>query len=432
MIAAIGCGLGAALLARRRTAARYAFATTAAPLLMLYTPGIAPLAGQVVTPYLLWRFTWLLPLALALAVATTGVGRLAARRIPGKRWAGPVAATAFALATALATGLPSDLARVPASLELLTPTAIPAAAAERWIAPLRTHVDDETMLLGPTTQPLVLSLGSGIRTGWWRSGSDPERYARVVDFFGSRLFAPRHAALLDELDVGFVGVLHDEPIATELALRTERFAPVARLGELELHRVIDHSPAPDPIDYWRARSRAAADRAERTVARGRLSLALLQADRLDEARSELETAIARGDADAATHEQRGTLALLDGDPRRARDELQRSLALDPERAMARNNLVWLLATSPVEAIRDPDEAVRQAEILLSGRTPDAGSFDTAAAAWAADGDFERAEQLARRSLLLYESAGARADALLPIRERLDAYRAHRPWIDVAD
>ena len=184
-----------------------------------------------------------------------------------------------------------------------------------------------------------------------------------------------------------------------------------------------------PVDYWRARSRAEPDS---STARSRLSLALLEAGRRDEARDIIEASIARGDADAASYEQLGTLALIESEHRLALDALEQSIARDPTRPIALNNLIWLLATSPDEALRDSRAAVRYAKALLAAGHRDASCLDTIAAAFAAAGEFDVAVRHAARSLALYESAGSAAEHSGPTRRRLDGYRAGRAFVDAPD
>jgi len=432
LIAGIASGLALVAFARRRADARYAFATTAAPLLMLYTPGIAPLAGMVVTPYLLWRFTWLLPIALALAVGAAAVATLTRRAAPRSRTAGLAGGAAFALCIALASGLPRDLGQLRETVGALSPAPFSAASASEWIAPLREYVGEQTVLLDPSLQPLAISLSPGLQTGYWRSGSNPPLYARVVDFFGSRLLEARHLALQRELAADWIAAPSDAPIHASLALHRERFARIATLGDVSLFRVLDPDwvdVSDDPIEYWRARSSLDPESA---MAQSRLALALFERGRLAEARQVLETATAQGDAEATSYEQLGTLALIAGEYRLAVEHLERSLELEPDRSTARNNLAWLLATCPIAELRDPQAAVRHAEALLSAGRPDADSLDTIAAAYAAAGDFAAAVRHASRALVLYESGYTRGQPLAPIRQRLDGYRAGRPFIDQPD
>jgi tetratricopeptide (TPR) repeat protein len=49
---------------RQSVAARFLLANMAIPLLILYNPVTAPLLGQLITPWLLWRLTWICPVAL--------------------------------------------------------------------------------------------------------------------------------------------------------------------------------------------------------------------------------------------------------------------------------------------------------------------------------------------------------------------------------
>ena len=78
----------ALLRVRRSPLARVILATTVPFLLIAFTPWLAPIVGRVVTPWMLYRFTWPLPLALILGsvlflglrVALTAGSRLLARR----------------------------------------------------------------------------------------------------------------------------------------------------------------------------------------------------------------------------------------------------------------------------------------------------------------------------------------------------------------
>ncbi len=59
----------ALLRVRRSPLARFILATTVPFLLIAFTPWLAPIVGRVVTPWMLYRFTWPLPLALILGAA---------------------------------------------------------------------------------------------------------------------------------------------------------------------------------------------------------------------------------------------------------------------------------------------------------------------------------------------------------------------------
>ena len=190
-----------------------------------------------------------------------------------------------------------------------------------------------------------------------------------------------------------------------------------------------------------------------------LGTALSLNDRVDEAIAELQRALAlrpdygqahnnlgsllqkRGDgasarvhfaaaveADPANAEAHRNLALISresGDVAAAIAHYRAALAARPEWTPAMIDLAWLLATSRSEALRDAGQAIRLAERSseLTGRR-DAAVLDVLAAAYAADGDFERATATAEAALAL-AAPGTGADV---IRVRLDLYRQRRAFL----
>ena len=124
-----------------------------------------------------------------------------------------------------------------------------------------------------------------------------------------------------------------------------------------------------------------------------------------------------------------TLLQQQGRIREALSEHRKTLRLRPNHPAAANNIAWILATSPDPAIRDPEEAVRQAEGVCrqSGyRLPEA--LDTLAAAYAAAGRFDDASSMAKRAIALAESQSD-GDKVLRIQHRLRLYESGRPFFD---
>jgi len=429
LLTGIACGLGLLPAARRRTDARYAFATTAAPLLMLYTPGLAPLAGQIVTPYLLWRFTWLLPIALSISLAGRGLTRAAARARPGSA---PLVAGAVTLAVAVATGLISDLRRGADTLSSLGLAPISAGQAGAIIEALEAQTDGGVVLLDPVLQSLALSLSPDLQTGYWRAGSDPRRYAAVTGLFASSSLGPADLSLLRAVGPRWIAVADQAPLHDALRLHEGNFERVGSLSTHALFRVRDLDRltlVANPVASWQARVAA---RPDALADREGLVRALLVAGRQGEARSALAALLVRDDQRAGAHEQLGTLSLEARDYATARHHLERSLALAPGRAAARNNLTWLLATCPDPTQRDPRAALEQSRALLARGTPDAETLDTVAAAQAAAGDFKAAVRSAQQAIVLYRRSGVPAEAYADVTSRLARYRAAQPFIDVAD
>ena len=102
----------ALLRVRRSPLARFILATTIPFVLIAFTPWLAPLVGRVVTPWMLYRFTWPLPLALILGAALF-YGLRRGLRMIASRW--QMAASRWPMAYVLAAVLiVLTLVRIPA------------------------------------------------------------------------------------------------------------------------------------------------------------------------------------------------------------------------------------------------------------------------------------------------------------------------------
>lgn len=158
--------------------------------------------------------------------------------------------------------------------------------------------------------------------------------------------------------------------------------------------------------------------------RVRLGLGLARQGRIDEARREIERALADGARPAQAHAALGIAADLEKSTARAIEEYREALRFDPQHFEAVNNLAWLLATSKDPGLRDPAGALELAESMRAIRPPDALSLDTLAAAYAAVGRFDdavRTQELALRALGTSGDGPAEAE----YHARLSAYREGR-------
>jgi spermidine synthase len=123
------------------------------------------------------------------------------------------------------------------------------------------------------------------------------------------------------------------------------------------------------------------------------------------------------------------VATAEGKLAEAVEHNREALRLEPRLRSARNNLAWLLATSPDASLRDPAEALRLAEGLRNEmREPSANLLDTLAAAYAAAGRFEEAIRSAEQAMALAEAEGALARAQT-FRRRISDYRSREPYIE---
>ena len=142
----------------------------------------------------------------------------------------------------------------------------------------------------------------------------------------------------------------------------------------------------------------------------------------------LATAAELSPDSAGVHAALGA-ALLGADrPAEAVAAFRDALSVEPGLPAALGPLAGILAAHPRRDLRNPAEAVRLAERLagqFSFQEP--RSLDLFGAAYAAAGDYRNAIQAAERAAALAGSEGT-ADLAAAIRQRLDLYRAGRPYV----
>ena len=157
-----------------------------------------------------------------------------------------------------------------------------------------------------------------------------------------------------------------------------------------------------------------------------LGTALSAAGRLDQAVEQYRQAIQIDRKYANAHNNLGGVLLAQGKRDEALAAYREAVRLRPQSASGLENLAWVLATGFHPSPREIGEAVDTAErvVGLTGRR-DARGLDVLAAAYAAAGDFDRAQDAATEALRLLPAAESLAAG---IRQRLDLYRQRRRYI----
>lgn len=99
----------------------------------------------------------------------------------------------------------------------------------------------------------------------------------------------------------------------------------------------------------------------------------------------------------------------------------------PNSLLLRMNLAWLLATTPIDADRDPAAAIDIARsVCEAARYEHARSLDALAAAYAAAGRFEEAVRFAERAVGVAQ-AGGQTSLAAEVSLRLEGYRVGRAY-----
>ncbi|WP_197440862.1 tetratricopeptide repeat protein [Thalassoglobus neptunius] len=110
----------------------------------------------------------------------------------------------------------------------------------------------------------------------------------------------------------------------------------------------------------------------------------------------------------------------------AQKDYELALTVDQESPAAQNDFAWMLATCPDSEFRKPKRAI---ELALSANRSteyrDPGFIDTLAAAYAADGQFEKAIQTCQTAIELMEDE----EELEELKTRIQSYRESQPYIE---
>ena len=156
-------------------------------------------------------------------------------------------------------------------------------------------------------------------------------------------------------------------------------------------------------------------------------LILLQSGKPDEALADFSKAIEIFPQFSGAFLNRATVFCTKQDYEAALKDYSNAQHYDPNNVKAFNDAAWLLATCPVESVRNTKLAIQLAEQSDAITEEPVGTFlDTLAAAYAADGRFDDAIATAEHALKLLPEAEKPATVA-----RLEKYRQKQPYIQDA-
>lgn len=163
-----------------------------------------------------------------------------------------------------------------------------------------------------------------------------------------------------------------------------------------------------------------------------IAMILLRQGRSDQAVAHLQQELQISPASAEAHNDLGIAWSQQGRLDQAISEWQTTLQLQPQNLNAYCNLVWVLATFPDDAIRNGPKAVALGEraLHLSGEK-DPRIFRLLAAAYAEEGQFNKATETAQRGAQLATSQGDYALAR-KLESNMDLYRRTLPLRDTGE
>jgi tetratricopeptide (TPR) repeat protein len=251
------------------------------------------------------------------------------------------------------------------------------------------------------------------------------RYAEAVPHLLKAVTqAPDHPTAYQQLAVCLAPIgAHKEVIeACQQGLRVDPFNPT-------LHHLLAAAAA-ETGDWTNAVAHlrlGLALKPKWPEARSALALALASLGQPAEAAAQYEQAIREQPDDARLRYLYALTLASQGSAREAADQYRRALTLKPDMVEALNNLAWILAANPSDAVRNGAEAVRLAERACElTRHGEPLLLGTLAAAYAEAGRFSDAAKTAEKARSLAAEAGLK-DIAEKNAELLELYRAGKPY-----
>jgi tetratricopeptide (TPR) repeat protein len=257
--------------------------------------------------------------------------------------------------------------------------------------------------------------------------------ARVRAMKGDR---PEAIADLDKA----IRLAPDEAIPLVLRARIHQQAGDSERASADLERVLAKRPdhpaalelrgliAAERNDYpaaIRDFRKLVVQKPDDAVLMGQLAMLYLAAKQPRQAIKRFTRSIELDEKNFASWRGRSDAEISIGDHTSARADLEKALELQPDDSGVLNNLAWLLATSPDDAIRDGKRAIELARKACEETTwKQPHIISTLAASYAETGDFEEARKYSRQAV---ESEDGSPEVKKQLEGELASYVAEKPW-----
>lgn len=257
--------------------------------------------------------------------------------------------------------------------------------------------------------------------------------ARVRAMKGDR---PEAIADLDKA----IRLAPDEAIPLVLRARIHQQAGDSERAAADLERVLAKRPdhpaalelrgliAAERNDYpaaIRDFRKLVVQKPDDAVLMGQLAMLYLAAKQPRQAIKRFTRSIELDEKNFASWRGRSDAEISIGDHTSARADLEKALELQPDDSGVLNNLAWLLATSPDDAIRDGKRAIELARKACEETTwKQPHIISTLAASYAETGDFEEARKYSRQAV---ESENDSPEVKKQLEGELASYVAEKPW-----
>ena len=268
---------------------------------------------------------------------------------------------------------------------------------------------------------------------------DPESSGALLQRARVRAMKGDRPEAIADLDAA-VRIAADETVPLVLRARIHQQAGDTERAAADLKRVLEKHPdhpaalelrgliAAERNDYPAAIHdfrRLVSQKPDDAVLVGQLGMLYLAAKQPRQAIKRFSRSIELDDKNFASWRGRSDAEISIGDHQAALVDLEQALTLEPNDSGVLNNLAWLLATSPDDAIRDGKRAIELARKACEETTwKQPHIISTLAAGYAETGDFAEAKKYSQQAV---DSEDSSPEVKKQLEGELASYGAEKPW-----